>query len=291
MSLETAKKFLIKAFFMLMYLTGFTIIIMIPFVPHIYVKIQGLNSNLTLEFTSLMEILDPVAIATIILALATFALAKDSSKNIKISKDNLLEEHFVKEMENLIKPIYMRRDQLENLEFVHIPYYDGTRDFQRWTEEAREFWDLLEADKYLASNDLRDEITDYSQNNDKWHKKQKELANRIEGALTREGKLDLCLGAPRDGRFDVLSSYFDYRFINLPSSEDKDERKQQIKELSDQLNPNSESFNLIKDFVQLIDDDIVLKDKRTTFKDSVMDRYEKLKKEIDEIRKNLENSS
>lgn len=249
-----------------------------------YVKIQELISKKeSLGITVLMEILDPVAIATIILALATFALAKDSSKNIKIFKNNLVEEHLVKEMEDLIKPIYMERDKFEYYEWVHVPYYDETRSFERWEDDAHIFWDRLEADRYLAPKDLREMIKVYSETNKEWRNLQKGLADRIRDALTKEDKIGLCTGAPRY-HLDVVPCYFDYRFINLPRSEDKAERKEKIKELTDQLDPGSESRNRIEEFVKLIDADTVLEAKRTEFKTKVINRYEMLEKEIDEIR-------
>jgi len=85
--------------------------------------------------------------------------------------------------------------------------------------------------------------------------------------------------------------YFDYRFINLPSSDSKAERKLKIQDLTKRLSPDSESFRLIGEFITLIDDDIVLAEKRAIFRDKVIERYEKLEEKIDEIRRDLENSS
>jgi hypothetical protein len=79
--------------------------------------------------------------------------------------------------------------------------------------------------------------------------------------------------------------------MNLPTSKDRTERKQKIKELTDQLDADSYSFSLIGEFVKLIDEDTVLEAKRTIFKAKVIDRYEKLERMIDEIRETLEKSS
>ncbi len=87
MHVGTVKKFLIYSIYL--------IFVLITFVPRLYVKLHDPNATLPFGFDSFMEILDPVAIATIILATATFALVKDSSKNIEISKNNLLEDHLV----------------------------------------------------------------------------------------------------------------------------------------------------------------------------------------------------
>ncbi len=194
----------------------------------------------------------------------------------------------VREMNELIKPIYLKRDKFEYLEFVHNPYYSETRYFQEWKDEARDFWDRLETSEYLASKDLRDLIKDYSQTNKEWHHKHDELANGIKESLTRECKRDLCEEAPKDR---LSLGFFDYRFMNLPTSNDRAERKQKIKDLTDQLDADSYSFSLIGEFVNLIDEDTVLEAKRTIFKAKVIDRYEKLEKMIDEIRDTLEKSS
>jgi hypothetical protein len=77
----------------------------------------------------------------------------------------------------------------------------------------------------------------------------------------------------------------------LPTSNDRAERKQKIKDLTDQLDADSYSFSLIEEFVNLIDEDTVLEAKRTLFKAKVIDRYEKLEMMIDEIRDTLEKSS
>jgi len=280
MHVGTVKKFLIYSIYL--------IFVLITFVPRLYVKLHDPNATLPFGFDSFMEVLDPVAVATIILATATFALVKDSSKNIEISKNNLLEDHLVREMNELIKPIYLKRDKFEYLEFVHNPYYYETRYFQEWKDEACDFWDRLETSEYLASKDLRDLIKDYSQTNKEWHHKHDELANRIKEGLTRESKIDLCEEAPKDR---LSLGFFDYRFMNLPTSNDRAERKQKIKDLTDQLDADSYSFSLIGEFVNLIDEDTVLEAKRTIFKAKVIDRYEKLEKMIDEIRDTLEKNS
>jgi hypothetical protein len=274
------KKFLIYSIYL--------IFVLITFVPRLYVKLHDPNATLPFGFNSFMEILDPVAIATIILATATFALVKDSSKNIEISKNNLLEDHLVREMNELIRPIYLKRDKIEYLEFVHNPYCYETKYFQEWKDEARDFWDRLENSEYLASKDLRDMIKDYSQTNKEWLNKHDGLADRIREALTIENKIDLCVEAPRDR---PVLGFFDYRFMNLPTSNDRAERKLKIKELTDQLDADSYSFSLIGEFVKLIDEDTVLEAKRTRFKAKVIDRYEKLERMIDESRAPLEKSS
>jgi hypothetical protein len=199
-------------------------LIVIVFAPRMYVGLP-LFPNLN----EIARLLDPIAVATVLLAVATFLLAIDSNKNIKISKNNLLEEHLVKEMEELIKPIYMERGKFEYYEFVHVPYYDETKDFQRWEEEAHDFWDRLEANRYLASKDLRDIIEDYSQTNKTWLSKTKGLTTKIKDALTRENKRELCEEAPRDRYLDMRPGFFDYRFINLPPSNGKAERKQKLR--------------------------------------------------------------
>ncbi len=272
----------------LRYFAYLIIFILVTFGPHMYAKAQALIISNSFRFASLLEILDPVAIATILLAAATFALAKDSGKNIKISKDNILGEHLAREMEELVKPIYMKRNRLEYLEHVHIPYYDETISFEDWTEEATEFWDLLEADRYLAPKNLRDIIADYSRANREWNKKRSELANQIRDALTREDKRDLCEEAPTDRSLRITPGYFDYRFINLPQSDGKSERIERIRELTNNIGSDSDSRHLIEEFITLIEQDTELEEIRKIFVEQVTARYQELENMIEKIRESLE---
>jgi hypothetical protein len=66
MYIRTVNKFLIYSIYL--------IFVLITFAPRVYVKLHDPNATLSFGFNSFMEILDPVAIATIILAIATFAL-------------------------------------------------------------------------------------------------------------------------------------------------------------------------------------------------------------------------
>jgi hypothetical protein len=270
----------------LVFIIYLMIFVLIVFAPRIYTMMQSSDATQPLEWLNFIAVFDPVAIATILLAAATFALVRDSSKNIEISKNNLVEERLVKEMEDLIKPIYMERDVLEYREWVHVPYYDETRSYELWKEEAKEFWNRLEADRYLAPADLRKLIQDYSQTNKDWLAKQERLAKLIKDALTKENKIKLCKDAPRD-HYDVWPGYFDYRFINLPGSKDKDKRKEEIKELTDGLDPASESIKYIEEFVRLIDEDTILEAKRSSFKEKVIERYGELEREMDKVRNSL----
>ena len=273
----------------LKYLIFLILFILCTFAPHVYAKAQELIGTENFKIASFMEIFDPVAIATILLATATFALARDSGKNIEISKYSLLGDHLERDMEELIKPIYMERNRLESRELVHIPYYDETHDFMEFTDEAHGFWDLLEANSYLAPKDLRDIIINYSICNEEWDKKRNDLANEIHYALEIENRMDLCIEAPRDRYLPVGPVYFDYRFINLPLYNEKSERKDKIQELTARLEPNSNSRHLIEKFQELIDADTQLKTIRELFKERIISRYKELEKMIDEIREALEN--
>ncbi|MFA6371917.1 MAG: hypothetical protein WCW68_04770 [Methanothrix sp.] len=54
--------------------------------------------------------------ATIALAFSTIIMASDSRNNIRLSKNTVLEEHLIREMQGLIKLLYTRRDEYEYLE-------------------------------------------------------------------------------------------------------------------------------------------------------------------------------
>ncbi len=233
---------------------------------------------------------DPLAFATVLLALATLYTVLNSKRDIEISKNRLMEEYLVREMEELIKPIYMQRNELEYYEYVHVPYYDGTRSWETRRDRGYEFWEFIEANRYLALKMLKDLIINYSNVNLEWKNKHIELTNQIRNALTNEGKMNICKDAPEDIYLNPIATYFDYRFINLPSTNDKAERKRELKELTDQLDTESESYKLIKKFERLIDDDVVLEKARSKFIDEVQNRYETLEKRIDEIRETLNRS-
>lgn len=186
---------------------------------------------------------DFTAAATIALAFATLYLARHSSKSTEISKNNSLKEILTREMDDLIKPLYAKIDQFETLELVHIPYYEEISDFRDYRDEAKNFWEQLEADKYLASKALRSLITTYLEANKQWNEKHKQLANELRVAsfeIDEDKRNKILQGAPR-GIFDPMIVYFDWRFLNLPPDNLKDERKQKIKELTDQLDLTKES--------------------------------------------------
>ena len=74
---------------------------------------------------------DWTAAATFALALATFALVRDSSKNIEVSKNSLIKEDLTREMEQLIKPLYKNRDRFEDYESAYV-FSSSTDNF--WKE-------------------------------------------------------------------------------------------------------------------------------------------------------------
>jgi hypothetical protein len=104
---------------------------------------------------------DFTAAATIVLAFSTFVLANDSRNNIQLSKNTVLGGHLIQEMQNLIKLLYTRRDEYEYLERVHIPYFEAEEDLREWQDRAEDFWRDIDANKYLAPNDLRHVIEEY----------------------------------------------------------------------------------------------------------------------------------
>jgi hypothetical protein len=238
---------------------------------------------------------DFTASATITLAFATFVMVKDSSKNIEVSKNNLRGEHMIREMEDLIKPIYMKRDQLESIEYVHIPYYDETRSFETYRDDANDFWESIEANKYLAPKDLRNTIIEYLNTNKLWLEKLERLQDELREASMRIDEprnRDILEVAPRDRFLQAYPVFFDWRFINLPMSNLKDGRKQKINELVDRLDPMNKSekefSQCIQKFGILIDEDVEIERIRSALREAVIERYETLAINIDKIRECLE---
>jgi hypothetical protein len=237
---------------------------------------------------------DFTAAATIALAFATFVMARDSSNNIKISKNNLSGEHLIREMQDLIQPLYISKDEYEYRERVHIPYFNYEEDFRELENEAEDFWKDIDANKYLAPIDLRHLIEAYIEANSEWYDKYRENLNKLKESLKKEDRAairNLLQEAPRDERLDQASVIFDYRFMNLPQRNIKERRIKEIKELIGQLtqlNPESEFVKHIKDFLALIEEDTVLEAIRSDLRAKVIYRYEELETEIDKIRTSLE---
>ena len=253
---------------------------------------------------------DFTAAATIALAFSTFVLASDSRNSILLSKNTALGEHLIQEMQGLIKLLYIRRDEYEYLERVHIPYFTVEEDLREWQDRAENFWKDIDANKYLTSNGLRHLIEDYIEVNEVWYSKYEDIFNKIVLSLEKEDTeelkkiLHLAPIAVRlvefpaifDDKFKNLTKYapseerlvefpviFDYRFTNLPQKSMKEERIREINELIGQLNPESDFTKHVKDFLTLIHEDTVLEAKRFDLRAKVIDRYAELAIKIDEI--------
>ncbi|HOE46751.1 hypothetical protein [Methanothrix soehngenii] len=126
-------------------------------------KIININHGVTILTLALVLI-------TIYYAWQTRILAKDSSHNVEILKNNLTEQHLIKEMDELIKPLYENRNEFEGLEYVHA--------FNSY--DAKKFWKKIESAKYLAPKKLRNLIENYLTINDEWwceYKKIKDCIN------------------------------------------------------------------------------------------------------------------
>jgi hypothetical protein len=253
---------------------------------------------------------DFTAAATIVLAFSTFILASDSRNNIQLSKNTVLGGHLIQEMQDLIKLLYTRRDEYEYLERVHIPYFEAEEDLREWQDRAEDFWRDIDANKYLAPNDLRHVIEEYIKANEEWYNNYKYVFNNIVLSLHMEdpeelkkilqlapiNKYHVEIPVIFDDRFKNLTKHtpsdvrlvgfpviFDYRFKNLPQKSIKEERIKEINELIGQLNPESDFAKHVKNFLTLIHEDTVLEAKRSELRAKVIDRYAELESEIDKI--------
>lgn len=258
---------------------------------------------------------DFTAAATIALAFATFVLASDSSNSIQLSKNSVLAEQLIREMQYLIQPLYTRKDEYEYLERVHIPYFNVEEEFREWQDRAEDFWKDIDANKYLAPNELRHLLEDYIKANEEWHNKYKDVFNKIVTSLEKEDLeelKDILQPVPRDvhlvefpaifdDRFKNLAQHatrdmrlvefpviFDYRFTNLPQKGVREERITEINKLIGQLNPESDLTKHVNDFLTLIREDTVLEAKRSDLRTKVVDRYAELEMKIDKIGLSLE---
>lgn len=218
-------------------------------------------------------------------------------------------------MQGLIQLLYTRKDEYEYLERVHIPYFNVEEDLKEWQDRAEDFWKDIDANKYLAPNELRHLIEDYIRVNGEWYIKYRDIFNKIVISLGKEdpeelknilhlAPSDVCLvGFPvvfddrfknlpqyatRDTRFVGFPVIFDYRFKNLPQKSIREERIKEINDLIGQLNPESEFTKHVQDFLTLIKEDTVLEAKRSDLRAKVIDRYEELEMKIDKIGASLE---
>jgi hypothetical protein len=213
---------------------------------------------------------DFTASGTILLAIATFILARDSSKNIEISKNNLAQQNLKREMEQFIKPLYQKRERLEDLEYVHS--------FNN--NEARLFWENILADKYLAPRDLRDLIDEYLKINIEWVDKLSSMRGKISVAHKEEYK-----SIPQTTEFINM---FSHHFHRLPQKDFRNRELQSLNDLIEKLNLESKTRKCIEEYINIIRDDIVLEDKRLEIREKIEARYNELEEKMDKIRDSLE---
>jgi len=205
---------------------------------------------------------DLTAAATIALAFATFTLARDSSKNIEISKNNLIKEHLTREMKQLIIPMYKNRDLFEYNESHHVG--DLSRDT---------FWNDIDNNRYLAAEDLRESIELYLRTIEELYQKPQSIRENIRSAYQKEK--------------DHIQVDLDTILNKIGSFPRKDERCEELKKISEKLDRESEVLLYVKEYIDIVENNN-LEDRRSKLRNKVISRYEELEKKMDEIRKSLE---
>lgn len=219
---------------------------------------------------------DFTAAATILLALSTAYLAKDSNKNIALSKDNLAEQRLEKEMDRIIRPLFKIKDEFEKHEYMRYPS----------DSVSIEFWKMIEADKYLAPSDLRECIETYLEACETWNKKLENI--KMYDALIEDGRAgvsDYTIERFPDGERDHLHFQI---FYSLPQKHDKDQRLQDLQAFLDQKAPKPKLREAISKLMTLINEDTVLEKEREVLRKKVIQRYNDLTKRMDLIRESLE---
>lgn len=264
-----------------------------------WILLIGLVYNVfNLYILSILPKIDSLTFATLILAIATIALAwenhrlsKDSSKNIKISKDNLVEQHLLKEMEQLIKPLYENRKNFENLEFIHA--YTKS--------DVVSFWKKRESDKYLATKDLRQAIEAYLKINNDYNEKytnintnitkifDKDYCDRMSN-VKRISPLEMQIQPNKYAELkDFLYPGVGGRYSShLPHSSEKDPWLQKIDEFIKKVEPDSEIYRCIEKLRSLVENDKALKDKRENLVKIIEKRYGELEEKIDKLHDSLD---
>lgn len=229
--------------------------------------------SLLLYALSILLKMEPLSFFTSVLAIATIALAwenhrlsRDSRKNIEISKNNLMEQHLIKEMENIIKPLYEKRDNFSDLEsrypFINDPY---------------NLWKKIETNKYLANKDVRRDIELYLRTIDEMREKFRLVTDNISEAFRKEkDEIPEYIG---DMHRDTIYSGYLQNINSSPTLREKDE--QAIK-IIDSLKHNSELRKYFIEYIELIkSNNLALM--RNDLRNKIINRYMELEEEIDRI--------
>jgi hypothetical protein len=184
-----------------------------------------------------------IAILTFVLVLVTIyyawqtrILAEDSSRNVEILKNNLTEQHLIKEMEKLIKPLYKNRNEFEDLEFVHSSY----------SYNAKKFWKNIEADMYLGPKDLRGLIEKYLKINYEWWNKYEKIKQDIECFDLIKEKDNIIL--PGVVGYTQIFSDINEKTKHLPQSRFRNEQLGELDKLINKLNPECKIRNYLEEF-------------------------------------------
>lgn len=225
--------------------------------------------------------LDYLTLATFTLAIATFLLvwenhrlSKDSSKNIEVSKNNLVEQHLVKEMEHIIKPLYERRDNFEDLEYRYLAH----------TSDVDNVWKRVETDKYLASKDIRHNIESYLKAAVVENEKFKAVTQKIWHALQEE-KNDI---PERVGDKHRDSFCFDFGQHMQSCCLTFRRNDEQADNLIGILKSESKLRNYLIEYTDLIkSNNLALM--RAELRDKIINRYTELEEKIDAIQESLDN--
>ena len=175
---------------------------------------------------------DWTAAATFALALATFALAIDSSKNIEISKNSLIKEDLTREMEQIIKPLYNNRDRFGDYEPVYALNYS-----------TDSFWKQTEINKYLATKDLRESIEHYLRENKELRQNLSSLENKIRGTYQKEKEM-----LPFDF-YRIMENFVNFSKSPLNNAEFPEE----LRKLMEELNGESEIRSYFKEYINIIE--------------------------------------
>ena len=165
-------------------------------------------------------------------------------------------------MDQLIKPLYNKRDQFEKHEDAYVSSY---------SEDP--FWKNIENNKYMTTKDLRESIEDYLKENKESHLELDSIHTNLK-ILCEKEKNQL----PGDFLPTILSSRsFSINWKVLPL----------LKKLLEDLNEESETRLEIKNYIDFIENNSLVS-MRLDLRDKVIKRYEKLEKKMDDIRESLD---
>jgi hypothetical protein len=265
--------------------------------------------NEALHFNSLwINTLDAMTLGALVTALATVVLAmangiylkrvgdqiKQNNKNINISKDKIVLEGYIKEMDSIVGPLWSKSEALRSYEPIHINNWESDWD------KAEKFWELINGSKYLVPKALRSDLQIYMLA----YKRQKDLLIEKRAQLRRVNSVRR--ETPLSPGFMMALPAVDISVYSPPVPLDSTGYLGYVERIShiiDNLENQSEIKIALTDYLKVIKEDeyiytlvynnktirTTITDVRQKLIDAINQRYADLEQWIENLRNEIEN--